>query len=75
MGRGPGPSAFSHSSVQGVRSMRAGLPVMERERTVSPRPAWRNFSLTAGMVSASSVVSQTEPHQTPSAPSAIPAAS
>ena len=55
--------------------IRAGFPVIERDRTVSPRPARRNFSFTAGEVSASSVVSQTDPHQTPAAPSAIPAAS
>ena len=37
---------------------------------MSDRPAFRNFSFTIGCVSASSVVSQTEPHHTPSAPSA-----
>ena len=37
-------------------------------------PAARNFSFTIGCVSASSVVSQTDPHHTPCAPSAIAAA-
>ena len=54
--------------------MRAGLPVNERDRTVSDEVAARNLSLTTGIVSASSVVSQTEPHHTPSAPSASAAA-
>lgn len=54
--------------------MRAGLPVIERDRTVSDDVAARNFSLTTGTVSASSVVSHTDPHHTPSAPSASAAA-
>lgn len=48
--------------------MRAGLPVSDRDRTVSEDVAARNLSLTTGGVSASSVVNQTDPHQTPSAP-------
>ena len=54
--------------------MRAGLPVSERDRTVSLDEAARNFCFTTGSVSASAVVSQTEPHHTPCAPSAIAAA-
>ncbi len=54
--------------------MRAGFPVRDRDRIVSRELASRNFSLTAGWVSASSVVSHTEPHHTPSAPSARAAA-
>ena len=54
--------------------MRAGLPVSERDRTVSLDAAARNFCFTTGWVSASSVVSHTDPHHTPSAPSAIAAA-
>ena len=74
IGRGSGAPALSHSSVQALRSILAGLPVSDRERTVSLDVAARNFSLTAGCVSASSVVSHTDPHHTPSAPSAIAAA-
>ena len=54
--------------------MRAGLPVSDRERTVSRELALTNLSRMNGGTSDSSVVSQTEPHHTPSAPSAIPAA-
>ncbi len=74
MGNAPGESAPSHSSVHELRSMRAGLPVSERDRMVSRDVAARNFCFTAGWVSASSVVSQTEPHHTPSAPRARAAA-
>ena len=42
---------------------------------MSADDAARNFSFTTGSVSASSVVSQTEPHHTPSAPRASAAAS
>ena len=35
MGSVPGQSSRSHASVHSVRSMRAGLPVSERERTAS----------------------------------------
>ena len=65
MPSGSGLSARSHSSVHAVRSMRAGLPVNDRDRTVSDELAARNLSLTTGSVSASSVVSHTEPHHTP----------
>ena len=44
---------------------------MDRDRTVSDDVAARNFSFTTGWVSASSVVSHTEPHHTPSAPRAM----
>ena len=74
IGNGPGDAADSHSSVHAERSWRAGLPVRLRERSVSDDVAARNFSLTNGWVSASAVVSHTEPHHTPSAPSASAAA-
>ena len=48
IGRGSGVSGRSHSSVHAVRSMRAGLPVSDRDRTVSEDVAARNFSLTTG---------------------------
>jgi DNA-directed RNA polymerase specialized sigma24 family protein len=60
-----GVSGLSHSSVHAVRSCRAGLPVRDRERTVSDDVAARNFRFTVGCVSASSVVSHTDPHHTP----------
>ncbi len=69
-----GVSGLSHSSVQALRSMRAGLPVIERERTVSLEVAAMNLRWIAGSVSASAVVSHTEPHHTPSAPRARAAA-
>ncbi len=50
------------------------MPVIDRDRTVSEELAAKNLSLTTGTVSASSVVSQTDPHHTPSAPSARAAA-
>ena len=50
------------------------MPVRDLERIVSDERAWRNFSFTTGWVSASSVVSHTDPHHTPCAPSAIAAA-
>ncbi len=74
MPRGSGASSLSHSSLQAVRSMRAGLPVSERDRSVPLEPASIIFFLTVGSVSASSVVSQTDPHHTPAAPRAIAAA-
>lgn len=61
----PGGLPDSHSSIQAVRSIRAGLPVIERHRRVSLEDAARNFSLTTGCVSASSVESQTVPVHTP----------
>jgi hypothetical protein len=74
IGSGAGAAALSHSSVQALRSILAGLPVSDRERTVSLEVAASILRCTAGSVSASSVVSQTEPHHTPWAPSAIAAA-
>ena len=41
MPSGLGFSGFSHASVQSLRSMRQGLPVHERERTVSRDVALR----------------------------------
>lgn len=61
----PGGLPDSHSSIQAVRSIRAGLPVIERHRRVSLEDAARNFSLTTGCDSASSVKSQTVPVHTP----------
>jgi NAD(P)H-dependent flavin oxidoreductase YrpB (nitropropane dioxygenase family) len=60
--------------LQGERSCRVYLPVRLRERTVCRELAERNFSLITGAVSASAVVSHTEPVQAPSAPIAIQAA-
>ena len=74
MPSGSGVSSRFHSSVQALRSIRAGLPVSDRDRRVSPDPAESILSLTTGWVSASSVVSHTEPHHTPAAPSAMAAA-
>ena len=74
IGSGSGLAGSSHSSVHAVRNWRAGLPVDARERTVSDEVAARNFSFTTGCVSASSVVSHTDPHHTPCAPNAIDAA-
>ena len=51
-----------------------GNMIFDRDRTVSDDVAARYFSFTTGWVSASSVVSHTEPHQTPWAPSAMAAA-
>ena len=48
--------------------------MIDRDRSVSDEVAARNFSFTTGCVSASSVVSHTEPVHTPWAPSAIAAA-
>ena len=74
--RDPGPSGRSHSSVQVVRSMRAGLPVMRPGPDgVAGAGARGTCPSRHGGVSASSVVSHTDPHHTPSAPRAIPAAS
>ena len=44
IGSVPGESAPSHASVHAVRSWRAGLPVIERERTVSRDVAASSFS-------------------------------
>ena len=74
MPSGFGFSGFSQASVQSLRSMRQGLPVQERERTVSWLVALSSDSCCAGGVSASSTVSQSEPVQTPCAPSISAAA-
>ena len=57
-----------------MRIWRAGFPVIERERTVSVKPAARRFSTTQGSVADSATVSQMDPVQTPWAPSAMAAA-
>ena len=59
---------------QPERSMRAGLPEITRERTVASLPAASSFFFGSGATSDSGVVSHTEPHHTPAAPSAIAAA-
>ena len=74
MGSGDGASSASQASVHGLRSCRDGLPVRERERTVSREVAANIFSFTTGLVSASAVVSQTEPHHAPAAPMLMAAA-
>ena len=74
MGSGPGESGPSQASVQALLSWRAGFPVIDRDRSVSDDVARRNFSFTTGWVSASWVVSHTEPVHTPCAPRAIAAA-
>src|SRR6185369_112154 len=74
IGSGCGASASFHASVQALRSMRAGFPVSDFDRSVSADEAARNFSRITGDVSDSFVVSHTEPHHTPSAPSASAAA-
>lgn len=74
IGSVPGDSGDSQASVQAFLSSRAGLPVHDRERTVSREVAFRMCSLASSGVSASSTVSHSEPVQTPSAPSASPAA-
>src|SRR3546814_12861743 len=74
IGRGLGAPSASHASVQGERSWREGLPVRLFERTVSRALAASILSLTTGLVSASAVVSHTDPHPAPCAPIAIAAA-
>ena len=74
MARGSGASSCSQASVQGERSCRECLPVRLRARTVSDDEAASIFSFTTGAVSASIVVSQTEPVHTPEAPMAMQAA-
>jgi hypothetical protein len=44
IGSAAGAPGSSQASVQAVRSMRAGLPVKDRERRVSLELAARNFS-------------------------------
>ena len=51
----------AQASVQSERSCREGLPVRPADRTVSREVAVSIFCLVCGAVSASSVVSQTEP--------------
>ena len=68
------PSA-SQASVHSFFSMRHGLPVHERERTVSLAGRVQVASRSApGGASASSTVSQSEPVHTPCAPIASAAA-
>ena len=74
IGSGSGVSSRSHASVHAVRSWRAGLPVIDRERTVPRELAASRFSTAIGLVSASATVSQIEPVHTPCAPSASAAA-
>ena len=62
------------ASVQGDLSCLEYFPVLLLERTVSLELANSIFSLTIGFVSASDVVSQTDPHQAPDAPIDIAAA-
>ena len=57
-----------------LRSVRHGLPVTVRVSTASSEPASNIFALISGVTSLSTVFSQTEPHQTPSQPSASAAA-
>ena len=60
--------------VQSDTSCRDGLPVRPAERIVSREDAASIFCLVYGAVSASSVVSHTDPVQAPAAPSATEAA-
>lgn len=62
------------ASVQADCNCRDGLPARLRERTLLADVAFSIFSLTVGVVPASAVVSQTEPHQTSEAPIAMQAA-
>ena len=68
------PSLGCHASVHSDFSCRAGFPVRPAERTVSRDVAAKNFCTVCGAVSASSVVSHTEPVHAPSAPIATAAA-
>ncbi len=74
MARGVGLPSASQAAVQDDFSCRENLPVRALERIVSPEVAWIIFSLTIGFVSASLVVSHTDPVQAPAAPMAIHAA-
>ena len=67
------PSA-SQASVHSFFSMRHGLPVHERERTVSALVARSSVSFCAGGASASWTVRHSEPVHTPCAPIARAAA-
>src|SRR3546814_3765915 len=66
--------SLSQASVHDERSWREGLPVRLFDRTVSRALAASILSFTTGLVSASAVVSHTDPHQAPCAPIAIAAA-
>ena len=68
------PSLGAHASVQSETSWREGFPVRPADRMVSREPAARNFCTVYGAVSASSVVSHTDPVQAPAAPIATQAA-
>jgi len=73
MGSVAGASSRSQASVHRVRSCRAGLPVMARDRTKSRDVAARRLADTSGDTSASAVSSQTDPVHTPWAPRAMAA--
>ena len=68
------PSFGAHASVQSETSCRDGFPVRPAERTVSRDVAASIFCTVCGAVSASSVVSHTDPVHAPSAPIATAAA-
>ena len=74
MPRIPGDDAPSQAALQGDLSCRNGLPVRQRERSVSPELAERRRSITSGGSSLSAQASQTEPVHAPSAPMASAAA-
>ena len=74
IGSGSGVSGRSQASVQSFLSMRHGLPVNDRERTVARESASSSCCFWAGGRSASSTVSHSEPAHTPWAPSASAAA-
>src|SRR5215831_14139152 len=74
IGSGSGASGDCHASVHAERSWRVYLPVRERERTVWRELAASIFSFTIGLVSASIVVSHTDPVHAPAAPIAMHAA-
>ena len=71
---GSGAPGASHASDQPDFRKRPCFPVKHRVRTVSDDWAASSRLRSAGMASLSRVVSHTEPHHTPSAPSAIAAA-
>src|SRR5260221_14232837 len=74
IGKGFGAPSASQASVQSERSWRQYFPVRDLERIVPREVAASIFSFTAGDVSASGVVSQTDPVHAPAAPIAIQAA-
>jgi hypothetical protein len=74
IGNGLGAPSSSHASVQAERSWRQNFPVRDFDRIVLRDVAASSFSLTTGDVSASGVVSQTEPVHAPAAPIAMHAA-